>query len=151
MTESRIWKLFSALLKECEPDSDATRHEDRLSLGTPDISFAIRGIGGWCELKAYAKWPELSTPLSFRNLKPLQKNWIEARGRAGAPVTILVAVGKDFLLLPWTSVRLLGTLTRAELAELATWTGRDRLDSSLIDALLAPPPPRRKRRLRRTG
>jgi hypothetical protein len=151
MTESRLWQLFSALLAALEPEADATRHEDRMCIGTPDISFAIRRIGGWCELKAYEAWPKRSTtPLAFRNLKPWQRNWIESRGRAGAPVTVLVAVADEFLLLSWVHIRKLGKLTRGELYEIALWRSRKRLDAGLIDALVRPAPPE-KRRLRRTG
>lgn len=63
------------------------RHEDRLSVGIPDISIVLDGRSGWIELKAAA------TVTSALKLRDQQHLWMAARTNAGCPCMILAQVG----------------------------------------------------------
>ena len=118
MAESLMWKDLKKV-----SDADMTRHEDKLNLGIPDVSYGLDGVNGWIELKQYDRWPsDPQEPLPFRNLKPLQRRFLRKRGRAGGHCFILLRVGNkrkdyEFYLISWKHVTLLGELTREEIGE----------------------------------
>ncbi len=132
---------------------DAQRHEDKYSVGIPDLSFAVRldgrAVDGWIELKtilAYPTWDR--TRIKIRHLKAEQVNWMERRARSGSgSVFLLLAVGRsmdgaDWYLLPVDSVRDLyeGKLGREDLAfrSVAVWgpTARESLAERLLGGIL---------------
>lgn len=53
------------------------RHEDRLSTGIADLSYAGNGVDGWVELKVSKNGPWL------KGLKACQRRWLCRRGKAG--------------------------------------------------------------------
>lgn len=123
MNESKLWGYTKSALLGAGLEGDATRHEDRLSVGTPDVSFCVGGLSGWIELKALDKWPPAGTFVQIDNLQPWQVNWIESRGEAGACISLLCAVGDVALLFPWWNVRAIyeGNNIRERFESLATW------------------------------
>jgi len=72
----------------------AQRHEDKLTKGIPDISYAMQNVDGWIELKALDDWPKYGdTPVRL-NLTPDQANWLRDRCAMGnGEVWILLRVG----------------------------------------------------------
>lgn len=76
---------------------DAQRHEDRYSVGIPDLSFALGGVDGWLELKTIPAWPiRKATKVRVRHLTPEQVNWLGRREAAGfGAVFLLLAVGES--------------------------------------------------------
>ena len=87
---------------------DVQRHEDALSAGIPDLSYACGGADGWVELKSIGAWPKQEeTPVRL-GVRTEQVNWLERRGRTGSGRVFLFArVGSDqtFLLFHWHAVR----------------------------------------------
>lgn len=107
MTESYLWKKkLSPYFKKHRVD--ASRHEDKLMLGVPDVSFGYKGINGWIELKFLPKWPPTDkTILKLRKFKPEQRNFIRKRGRTGGHCFLMLMVGdrnpRDYVLWNWVS------------------------------------------------
>ena len=54
-SETGLWKTFK---KNLSSYGEFDRHEDKLNLGVPDISYKMyRGAGGWIELKYLDRYP----------------------------------------------------------------------------------------------
>ena len=108
MTESYLWsKKLSPLFKQHRVD--ATRHEDKFSLGVPDVSFGFNGINGWIELKFLPKWPSNpDAPVKFRKFKPEQRNFLVSRGMAGGHCFLLALIGnknpREIIMWSWEDV-----------------------------------------------
>jgi len=89
---------------------DATRHEDRLSGGTPDVSYGMAGNNGWIELK----WlnvvvADKYAPIKIPHFTYDQKRFLRKRGAAGGHCWLLIGVEDvngqpTFLLINWTEV-----------------------------------------------
>lgn len=73
------------------------RHEDKYSVGIPDISYGAEGINGWIELKAYNKWPTSSLP----HFTAKQANWLTNRGERGGHCFILIRIKSTILMFSW--------------------------------------------------
>lgn len=73
------------------------RHEDKYSVGIPDISYGADGINGWIELKAYDKWPNGNLP----HFTSKQANWLTNRGERGGHCFILIRINHTILLFSW--------------------------------------------------
>ena len=136
MNESYLWKKL-----KLASSADMTRHEDKLNLGIPDVSYGLGQVNGWIELKALKRWPkDPKSVVPFRNLKIHQIRFLQNRGRAGGHCFLMVIVGRkdfDYLLFSWQKVRLLGKLTQEQLFEQATYWWRGDLASSSIDYYLS--------------
>lgn len=62
----------------------ATRHENRLRAGTPDVSFGADGAQGWIELKRLSVLPRRdATGVRVRSFTAEQRLFLRERGRAG--------------------------------------------------------------------
>lgn len=86
----------------------AQRHEDRLSAGVPDVSYACGGADGWIELKRIRAFPVLPKTPVRTNLTIQQALWLEARGRAGAGrCFVLVRSPRGVHLFRWSVARCL--------------------------------------------
>ena len=81
------------------------RHEDKYSVGIPDLSYGANGKNGWIELKAYDKWP--SGPLPHFTAEQL--NWLQNRGRKGNNCWLLVRINRTILLFKWDKLNALRT------------------------------------------
>lgn len=128
--ESKLHKK----VKRATPGFHWQRHEDKLTSGIADSSYAHRGVCGWVELKTYDSWPRNpKDPLKFTDLQPEQRNWLTARGRACHRVFILLQVKDDWLLLHWPCVRQLGTYTREQLLDLSLIHGTGAIDKEIAD------------------
>lgn len=120
MSGERI--LWQYLARSLRGRWHAQRHEDRLTPGIPDVSWACEGKDGWLELKALRAWPKRAdTPVRV-GLTAEQAAWLEARGRlGGGRCHVLVRVGQEHLLFDWREARRLqlDPLVRADLYKLA--------------------------------
>jgi len=110
-TESYLWTKLKKM-----PQSEMTRHEDKLNFGIPDVSFGLDGINGWIELKAFKGRPPRGV-FKFSNLQNTQVRFLERRGKAGGHCYIMVIVNRgksaEFFLFHWSVVR---KLFRTELS-----------------------------------
>ena len=94
--ESAFWKWLNAATIGLW---HVQRHEDRYSVGIPDVSYGADKINGWIELKAYDKWPTKS--LSHYTSK--QVNWLTNRGERGGHCFILIRIKTTILMFKWQS------------------------------------------------
>jgi len=98
------------------------RHEDRMTAGIPDLSYAIDGADGWIELKSMAAWPVRPGTRVDVGITPEQVLWAEQRGAAGSGrCFVLIRVGREHLLVRWNRARnlLRETITKDEVRAIA--------------------------------
>ena len=77
------------------------RHEDALSVGVADLSFASGGVTAWVELKALDAWPKRpDTLVHLRNFTYEQLNWLTARAKHTPNVFLMIKIEetKEYLL-----------------------------------------------------
>lgn len=85
---------------------DAQSHEDRYSVGIPDLSYGARGVNGWIELKRVLKWPKMpETPVKIDHLTANQVNWLKKRGRRAGHCYILIQVDAEYFVFPFHEAR----------------------------------------------
>ena len=82
--EQLVWQSLRPLLVAA--GAVVQRHEDKYSVGIPDVSVVYGGRSGWIELKAART---SHTPLKLRDA---QHNWMASRTNAGCPSFILAHV-----------------------------------------------------------
>ena len=75
---------------------DVQSHEDKYSLGIPDLSFAMGGVSGWIELKQIEIYKTLTMKPS-KYTAP-QINWLNRRNRHGGSCFVFVKVDSDYYL-----------------------------------------------------
>lgn len=114
---------------------NATRHEDKLNLGVPDVSFGALGVNGWIELKAIKGWPKRqNSPVSIPHYSKEQRIWIYQRGQYSKCVWALLRVGREWLLFDPMSARLvlgIGTADEHRRAARKIW-----IDTPPVDEFL---------------
>lgn len=86
MTESALWVQLNEIMKD---KWVATRHEDILSKGVPDVSFSMPSVSGWIELKT--AFTIVKDRLKIRSLTPEQRIWLHKRRSIGGRVWVLCA------------------------------------------------------------
>lgn len=117
MAERSLWLYLKNGMKN---SWDATRHEDRLSPGVPDISYGINHINGWLELKAINAWPKNPmTIVRIQGFTNQQKAWLFNRGCMGGHCWLLIRVERTYLLFSWLQVNLIGTLVKSQMRSIA--------------------------------
>jgi len=125
-SESSLWSTFK---RNMAAFGEFDRHEDRLNLGVPDVSYIMLGgiAGGWIELKHVHKPPVRErTIFKIKHFTKEQKFWLRRRGKAGDKCWVLLQVGADYFLYDWKQAQLINTLTWAEtqLQARYMWVGR---------------------------
>jgi hypothetical protein len=105
---------------------DACAVENSACPGFPDVVF----IGGEMELKVLPDWPRRpSTIVKVPKFRPLQRNWLRARWRAGGLALFLLRVDREHLLFEgeWAADNLGVDKTREELyaGALAAWAPQE--------------------------
>jgi len=137
MTSERA--LWNVVRDRLSPFGRLERVENRLNLGTPDVSYALRrpaesrGVSGWVELKENDPPVRATTPFSIESLKLEQVRWQEDWAEIGRVATIL-QVRRDYLVLAPSVVRAVyeRLLTTAQLYEAAAVVGRGRFPTGDI-------------------
>ncbi len=74
------------------------RVENSCSNGMPDITYTLKDMHGWMELKVKEVKRE-TTALVLPKFTPSQRNWMVSRSRFNAPVLMLFRAGKYDLLM----------------------------------------------------
>ena len=96
MNESTLWDYVK---KGMSGRWLATRIETVTSLGVPDVTYSVKGVHGWIELKWVPKAPvKQSTKMRLSHLTEQQKQWIFSRGKLAGDVWLLVRVEDEFFL-----------------------------------------------------
>lgn len=94
--ETKFWGKISMAMSGAW---DAQRHEDKISLGIPDVSFGFKGKNGWIELKYLEDYPKKeSSPIRIKHFTPEQKIWLEVRQMFGGNCWVLIGISKDIYL-----------------------------------------------------
>lgn len=113
-TESKLFKD----LKQAIPKADLVRHEDRITLGMPDVSYSYQ-VHGWIELKQ-CEWPaNLKAIVPFRNFTPHQKKLLKRKDDLCGHTFILAWIEHEYLWFLGRDAYQLGTLTRLQLVQLS--------------------------------
>ena len=133
MSQHTESKLFQDL-KRAIPQADLVRHEDRMSLGVPDVSYSYK-VHGWIELKQ-GQWPaNRRNPVKFSHpLTPQQKGFLKQKDLMVGHTFILAWIGDDYLWFRGEHSYVLGTLSQTQLKRLAV-TYTERLDGNIYDIL----------------
>ncbi len=104
------------------------RHEDRITKGIPDLSFATVGpngwMHGWLELKYLAEWPKNpKTIVKVPKFYKEQKIWLFT---FGIGCFFLIQIDKDWLLFDHIKAFYVGTWTREDMERnaLKVWVGK---------------------------
>jgi len=122
MSERLLWDY---LRKGMGPLWEAQRHEDSLSIGIPDVSYAITHHG-WIELKYRAEPPKRpNSPLTIKHFTADQRNWLTRFGKKAGRCWILLQVDKTYMLFSWGKVQRVGAVSYAEHLKMAerVWVG----------------------------
>lgn len=90
------------LIKIMGSSWDVQSHEDKFSLGIPDLSFGANGKNGWIELKQIKGYPaNPETLMKPEHYTASQVNWIKRRGKKATNCFVLVKVADDYYLFHW--------------------------------------------------
>ncbi len=130
-TESKLFKD----LKKAIPEADLVRHEDRISLGVPDVSYSYK-VHGWIELKQ-GQWPaNRRKSVNFSHpLTPQQKKFLKTKDLMVGHTFILAWIGDEYLWFLGRDSYQLGILTQMQLKRLAV-AYTVRLDDDIYDILI---------------
>lgn len=121
MNESGMWR---SMRKAMRGQWDATRHEDRIGVGIPDVSFGRNGVNGWIELKHMTRYPKRG-PIRVP-LRPEQIVFLSRRGARGKNCWIFLRVEKDHYLVSSSYAKMISSgITRSWLIEVSrkSWMG----------------------------
>jgi hypothetical protein len=92
---------------------DASRHEDAVSSGTPDVSWAARQVNGWLELKVVDNWPKKNNEVVPAEIRPSQRVFLKKRSRFGKHLGVFIYIKKTneyFLFLKPSSISAIGKI-----------------------------------------
>lgn len=134
--ESSLWKTVKNNMKD---KWEATRVENNISLGTPDVYYTIiqTGTMGWIELKHKKQWPKREkTKIKIDHFTPQQRNFLKNHGKLGANVFMLLQVDRDYLLFDWTIAKDFGTLDKVELIDRSILHWENHIDYNELESYL---------------
>jgi hypothetical protein len=119
MSESALFQTMLGKLKDSGPCFIA-RHEDAVTQGVPDVSYAMDDVHGWIELKHLAGWPaRRDTIVSMHRYTDEQRNFILQAGHNGGRAFLLLQVDAEYFLFGHWAAQLVGKVNRVRLFELA--------------------------------
>jgi hypothetical protein len=132
--ERNFWTYLSKAMGKLW---DAQRHEDKLTCGIPDVSYAIEGQSGWIELKCLEKWPSSNIIVRVPHLTPYQKLWLFLRGNHGHAFLFL-KVDRDYLLFDGRDIMEVGKVKKDDLIRLSTFHSKGFEKDGFIRAISQP-------------
>lgn len=137
MSEAALWTYTKGKLTG-SGDIFLSRHEDSVTLGVPDVSFAMDNVNGWLELKHLPEWPKRDTTVvKMKRYTEEQRKYILESGEHGGRSYLLLQVGKVYLLFGHWGAQLVGKVPRTRLEAIAIKTWTDMMDpGELRSALL---------------
>ena len=109
--------LWNTLRKNMKGKWEADRVENPASPGTPDVYYTMlhNSAMGWIELKHAHEWPKRpTTPLKIEHFTKQQRSFIRRHGKAGANVSVLLQVERDYFLLDWDAALQIGEFIKAD-------------------------------------
>lgn len=131
LPEQRLWDLVRGAMGGAW---HATRIENRLSSGVPDVHFATQQnttrdrLTGWIELKVAKKPARATTPVKIPHLTNEQVNWHLEHRAHGGQSWLLIEMGEFLYLFPgWRAPDIQGGLNLAQWALMAKYTPKSHL------------------------
>lgn len=123
---SRETNLWRYLKRNMQNRWAACRHEDSVTLGVPDVSYAMHGTHGWIELKVIDTWPVKEiTVVKLDHFTPWQRRWLRDRGERGGFCWLLLKVStpRTYLLFSWDKLPHVGNSDKRTLIKkaIAVW------------------------------
>lgn len=119
------------------------RIENMISSGMPDVTYCLRGVEGFIELKEISDWPARpETPIHLPHYTPSQRNWHRARLQRGGRVYVLMGIGgKEWQLYHagWALTRLGKDATRTDCTRAALAKGVGRFPGESIAEVITGP------------
>lgn len=111
--ESAFWEFLRDRLAG---KWSASRHEDLVGAGVPDVSYGYLGLNGWIELKVLKSWPvRPDTIVKVRHLKPAQTAFLVSRSKHSGGCFMLFKIDNDILLFDKTVLKKIGKIKKAEM------------------------------------
>jgi hypothetical protein len=72
------------------------RHEDKCTLGIPDVSYCYQGRSGWIEAKYLPSYPKRKTTSIFiKHFTAEQQLWIKRYIKSGGTIWLFLRIEKD--------------------------------------------------------
>lgn len=116
MSENNLWKYIKDGMGW---RWKAQRHEDKYSVGIPDVSYAIK-YHGWIELKYLKSEPVLnSSIMRIKHFTPQQRNWLKTFGEKAGRCFILLQINHRYIIFSWEVCDLIGFVTYPEHQDIA--------------------------------
>lgn len=94
---------------------DVQNHEDKNSIGIPDISYGLNKVNGWIEAKQLPNWPKSGKIVKIEHYTPQQKNWLRIRGRAGGNCFLVLQVDDVFMVFDHETAQSVGSITQDDM------------------------------------
>jgi hypothetical protein len=114
--EKSLWEMVSAAMYGLW---HVQRHEDKHSVGIPDVSFGMKNFNGWIELKHLEKWPPSGNIIKIPHFTPQQANWLFDRDLSGGNCWLLLRVGNEYIFIRGKNVLEVGYVEEDAIRELA--------------------------------
>ncbi len=135
MSEKAIMRTLREKTCARWPDTHWQRLEDKLSIGIPDASVAIPGLGEWwVEGKHVACLPaKPGTPIKL-GIRPGQRLWLVHRHRLGCRVMVFAKVDKYCLTFRHSFNELYNGVTWEVMLAMSDWMS----DSLYLDSIWRP-------------
>jgi len=133
MTEVDLFSKLKALMKEtCPGEFDLQRIEDTYSNGIPDVSYGLKGVNGYIELKHDAVFP-----VKFKNkLRKEQKPWLIKRGLVSGRCFVLHQLGNIFICYDYSKIYEVQDSLQEDTFKIVNLVMFDKLDERLIELLI---------------
>lgn len=136
MKEKQLWAFIRS---KCRGKWLAQRHEDRVSVGIPDVSFALQGIGhGWIELKSVNCQLSSSAIVRVPHFTESQRAWVNDFGVIGGGCFVVLAVNGYILLFGSEASDKIGKCTFGELVTLSLYGAHSgKFDATVFLSVIA--------------
>lgn len=129
MSEVKLFEKVKKIFQHSDSAYHLQRHEDVYSSGIPDVSYGIRNINGWIELKYDAAFP-----VAYKTkLRKEQKPWLIARGLAAGNCYVLHQLGDLYMLIPYQNILEIDGKNQEDAFSLCEHVFYGKLDSLLVD------------------
>jgi len=116
MSESNFWKQIYKGTKDFS-FMKTQRHEDNISKGIPDVSFAINNngqkINGWMELKHIKSFPKKrDSIIAIDHYTDDQRKWLLENYETGGATFLFIKIDREYYLFTGSAMVSVGYRTK---------------------------------------
>lgn len=122
--ESMAWDDMRQACRRMDKDYHATRIENALGAGTPDVNACLAGVEHWAELKGMLRWPVVPEDRVIKldhDLLESQRLWLKARWSAGGNCWVVLGIREPKEWLIWTGYMAAGLIGASTKYQLIRW------------------------------